>query len=336
MKIKLTSRGFNLSLFLVTVFVLTSAFGGQAPAAYAQVEQSQAAGRDPNTPVYNKASIKITADPSAIEAADTNPYEGTGELTADSGVNLKAALGPKAMANLEAVSAPDGQETIIGLDTRVRTYTRSYPARATVLITFRGGRCTGWLYGPDVVATAGHCVHSGGTAGAWMTGVRVWPGYDGTVAPFGSCTARWLASVNGWTVSASELFDYGVIKLNCTVGNTVGWYGFWWQTASLNLLPTIISGYPGDKPFEQWLSVDQVRATQTNQVFYSNDTIGGMSGSPVWQDRPPGSAFCSNGPCVMAIHAYGLHGASPHDAFNHGTRIREPVFNNLITWRNAP
>jgi glutamyl endopeptidase len=61
-----------------------------------------------------------------------------------------------------------------------------------------------------------------------------------------------------------------------------------------------------------------------------------MSGSPVWQDRPPGSAFCSNGPCVMAIHAYGLHGASPHDAFNHGTRIREPVFNNLITWRNAP
>jgi glutamyl endopeptidase len=336
MNAKWMRKTLSRSLLLLTLFISTTGFGGTSPAASAQADPSQAAARNPNTPVYNKASVHITADPSLFEAADTNPFEGTGELTADSGVDLGATANTEALLRLEAVSAGIGQETIIGLDTRVRTYTRSYPARATALITFNGGRCTGWLYGPNVVATAGHCVHSGGTGGTWHTNVRVWPGRDGTAAPFGSCTARWLASVNGWTVNASELFDYGVIKLNCSIGNTVGWYGFWWQAASLDLLPTVISGYPGDKPLEQWWSVDQVRVTQANQVFYANDTLGGMSGSPVWQDRPPGSAFCANGPCVMAIHAYGLHGPNPHGSFNHGTRIRQPVFNNLIMWRNAP
>jgi glutamyl endopeptidase len=231
-----------------------------------------------------------------------------------------------------------GTESVLGTDTRFRTYTTTYPARATALITFSGGYCTGWFYGPNIVATAGHCVHSGGSGGSWRTNVRVWPGYNAGSAPYGSYAAKWLASVVGWTQNANEQYDYGVVKLSTNVGNTVGWYGIWWQSASLTGLPAVIAGYPGDKsPTQsQWIGVDQVRVTQERQVFYKTDSFGGQSGSAVWQDRPAGSSFCANGPCAYAIHAYGLHGSSPHSNHNHGTRIVEAVFNNLINWRNAP
>lgn len=41
-----------------------------------------------------------------------------------------------------------GTETIIGSDDRINVNpTTTYPARAVVVITFDGGRCTRWLYG---------------------------------------------------------------------------------------------------------------------------------------------------------------------------------------------
>ena len=76
--------------------------------------------------------------------------------------------------------------------------------------------------------------------------------------------------------------------------------------------------------------------SEDRQVFYKNDTFNGMSGSAVWNDRPAWSPFCADGPCIFAVHAYGLHGFAPHADNNHGTRINQPVFNNLVFWRNAP
>jgi glutamyl endopeptidase len=238
--------------------------------------------------------------------------------------------------SLPPATAPIGIETIIPPDTRTQvTNTTTFPERAVALITFDGGRCTGWLYGRDVVATAGHCVHEGGSGGNWHTNVRVYPGRNGSSSPYGSCSAKSLHSVTGWTQNRDERYDYGVVKLNCLIGNTTGWFGFWWQGATLNGSSTIISGYPGDKPLEHWRSTDQVRATEAEQAFYQNDTVGGMSGSPVFANRPPGSPFCA-GYCVMGIHAYGLHGAAPHSNNNHGTRFTEVKVNNLIAWRNLP
>jgi glutamyl endopeptidase len=174
--------------------------------------------------------------------------------------------------------------------------------------------------------------------GAWRTNVRVWPAYNAGSAPYSSYPAQSLHSVVGWTNSSNEQYDYGGVNLNSTIGNTVGWYGIWWQTASLTNEPAIILGYPGDKSpaRSQWVAADKTRVTSTRQVFYKVDSAGGQSGSAVWEDRPAGSSFCSNGPCTYGIHAYGLHGASPHSTHNHGTRITEPVFNNLVNWRNLP
>ena len=92
--------------------------------------------------------------------------------------------------------------------------------------------------------------------------------------------AGWPASAAGRS-SGDDRYDYGAIKLNCSIGNTTGWYGYFWTSASLNGLPTIINGYPGDKPLTQWRSSGLVRVTQAQRVFYQNDTLGGQSGAPV-------------------------------------------------------
>lgn len=236
-------------------------------------------------------------------------------------------------------SAEIGQESIIGADQRVRINpTTTYPARATVLITFNtpqgASRCTGWMINANTVATAGHCVARGGSGVFYnLSSFRVFPGRNGTASPYGSCTAKRLYSVTGWLNQGRDDYDYGAIKLNCNVGNTTGWYGYFWQSASLRNLPTIINGYPGDKPLTQWQSTDRVRVNQTRRTFYQNDTVGGMSGAPVWYNRI--GAGCS-GVCAMAIHAYGVYNGPPFSTNNHGTRITQQVFNNLTAWRNAP
>lgn len=329
-------RGFGFSMLrvlrgaaVIVVFLLLLVGGSFAQNA-----------RDPLAMMVRSDGVTGEAGLISAEAMSTEPFSGTGVLSAEAIAESNRGVIPtrEQLRALRPAGAKIGIETVIGLDTRMRTETLTYPATATALITFDGGYCTGWFYGPNIVATAGHCVHTGGPGGSWSTNVRVWPGYNAGSAPYGSYPAKWLGSVVGWTNHSLEQYDYGVVKLWTNVGYAVGWYGFWWQTASLNTLPAIILGYPGDKTpaLSQWVSVDQVRVTQTNQVFYKNDTFHGMSGSAVWQDRPPGSSGCANGPCAYAIHTKPLHGTSPHSNHNHGTRITQSVYNNLIAFRNMP
>ncbi len=267
------------------------------------------------------------------EMAVAEPWAGTElsvEELVDQGLIIESFPDVEALLALEPVTSGVGTEVVIGWDTRLRTYTVDYPARAVALIEFDAGRCTGWFIGPDTVMTAGHCVHSGGPSGDWypVGGYVIYPGYDHPVPHYGSCGASWLASVRGWTVKGKETHDYGAIKLDCNVGNIVGWFGFLWKSGDgkLKNYPTAITGYPGDKDLEQWQSHDKVRTSERRQIFYNNDTTGGMSGSPVWYDKG------KNGPYGIGIHAYGLHGSGVHSTKNHGTRITEAVFNNMLFW----
>ncbi|MQA26708.1 MAG: trypsin-like serine protease [Micromonosporaceae bacterium] len=282
---------------------------------------------DPNTATSSDGSVGAAVDMAAASRS-VSAYEGTGKRAGNGASRSDNKVKPYGAG----AEGDVGAESVIGPDGRWRvTPTTSFPTRAIAMITLNGSQlCTGWLYGPDVLATAGHCVHTGGSGGAWRSGTwRIYPGRDGSSSPYGYCTARSLHSVNGWTQSRDEQYDYGAIKLNCTIGNTVGWFGFWWQSASLTGYSTTVSGYPGDKPSgTHWRHVDSVRVTQARQIFYQNDTFGGQSGSPVYQYRS-GCGYCS-----MGIHAYGLHGSWPHSSNNHGTRINEPVYNNMLYWRN--
>jgi glutamyl endopeptidase len=228
-------------------------------------------------------------------------------------------------------------ETIIGPDSRIRiSATTTFPARAVAYIAFTmpgAGNfiCTGWLINRNTVATAGHCVHSGGPGGSFVTNIRVYPGRNGRYSPFGSCAASSLYTVAGWANSGNERYDFGAIKLNCNIGQRTGWFGLSWQSATLNGQPSLISGYPGDKPLTQWKSSDRIGVSSPQMLFYRNDSLGGMSGSPVYNSRASCGRFCA-----MAIHTAGLHGPAPHGTHNHGVRITQNVFESLIRWRNVP
>jgi glutamyl endopeptidase len=296
-----------------------------------------------HTPVSSDGSslVSIEAGPSA-GAATTRvaPSAGARRVTEAALTAEGVFFDAESRAEFQRLAAlPDGgpergrtggsaAEVIIGMDTRERLYTATYPTRAKVLITFTGGRCSGTMIGPNTVATAGHCVHTGGPGGAFrpLASFRIYSGRDGAASPYGVCTARTLFTVLGWVNTSNEEFDYGAVKLNCTVGNTVGWFGM--TTASPLGFAAIVGGYPGDKPLQQWQASDRVRAVSARQAFYQTDTIGGNSGSAVWHD--------SNGPFMYGIHAYGTHGVGNHALYNHGVRLISTIFNNLVAWRNAP
>src|SRR5688500_5897615 len=90
----------------------------------------------PDTPT---ASVNVPAPGPAVAAQTTSSpsFAGTGTPTRS---------GDRAVDE----GAP-GTNSIIGADQRYRVNpTTGFPYRAVALITFSGGRCTGWFYGPDV------------------------------------------------------------------------------------------------------------------------------------------------------------------------------------------
>ena len=286
-------------------------------------------------------AVSLAAIGSGMAGAEAKPKPGPPPLPADAAVSESGVVtqpdstesAPGSPGFVGSAPSPENAESIIGADQRTQvTGTTTYPARAVGLITRNGSQwCTGWLISKDTLLTAGHCVNSGGngsTNGTWYSGLRFFPGRSGSYSPYGSCVPRsgGLTSFVGWVRDGNEQHDAGIIKLSCSIGNTVGWFGQWWQSASLNGNFTRIQGYPGDKPQTQWQSTGSVRSTTTYQIFYQNDTVGGMSGSPVWRYRGSSEPYCQ-GACAMGIHAYGLHGSAPHSTDNHGTRHTEAKYN---------
>ncbi len=290
-----------------------------------------------NQQASNGTAVNGAGDASAGEATGVSTFgaspaaSGAGDSEIEAFVTRQLAT-PEPVdetARLVRLKPLDGFEpsVVIGPDDRRRVNpTTVYPARATVLITSNGGRCSGVMIGPDTVLTAGHCLH-GGPGGSWSSNVAVYPGRNGNSAPFGSCLGRQLFSVLGWTRDGNPDYDYGAIKLNCAIGNTVGWFGFWWQSAMLTGTPAEIAGYPGERRLEQWIGSDSVRRDTGLRVFYNTDTTPGNSGSGVYS--PAGSNHCRPGPCVHAVHAYGSTSG------NSGPRMTQAMFQNVVAWRSA-
>jgi len=223
------------------------------------------------------------------------------------------------------------QEIVHGADDRVLVSgTTVYPWRTIchLEITAPNGKTyigTGATIGPRVVLTAGHCVYLHGDGG-WARSIRVIAGRNGNGMPYGDAVGTFYHSVKGWTDSHDSDYDYGVIVLPTSkkLGNTVGWMGLAnLSFTSLLGLRVNSSGYPGDKPYgTQWWNANVILYVTGRRLYYQIDTMGGQSGSPVWRYKDG------------QRHIIGVHttGGSP---FNGATRLCEPVFNNLVMWKNA-
>lgn len=228
-----------------------------------------------------------------------------------------------------------GAESVIGTDGRSPVAdTTVFPYRAIGQIEFDqdgevGFICTGWLIDANTVLTAGHCVHNGSRRPVapydvrppvFSTNVVFAPGRDGGSDPYGTCGATELWTTNGWADDNNDEQDYGIIQLDCEIGDTVGWLGYrHLSDGSLLGRSITIAGYPADQAFgTAWEMDDQVRDLVNQSVRYRADTFGGQSGAPVFEDTGCG------GPCGLAVHAYGCPGGTPCPApnnYNSGPRL---------------
>jgi glutamyl endopeptidase len=183
----------------------------------------------------------------------------------------------------------------------------------------------------DVLVTAGHCVYEGG----WVTSYTVTPGRNGNSKPFGTCSGG-IADVwttGNWISTGSPDYDYGLVKLTCDIGNSTGWFGWWYNTGE-NLVNQYfyVEGYPGDKPYgTMWWDGDTTTAQTATRLFYWIDTFGGQSGSPVYHNGSVSPGLCG-GWCVTGIHTNGV-GSSPQ---NSGTRFNPDVMSFINYWIGQP
>lgn len=276
--------------------------------------------------------------------ASLEPNEGSGEAVAQALEPDEATALGSASETYSTYETAEGRYeggdfipfTVIGNDDRQAVLnTTAFPARAIVQILFskREGLgqnlCTGAMVAPDLVLTAGHCVHGGTTMGRWFTDFDVYPGRNTGSKPFGSCKAVTLYALRGWTsatlVSESRLHDLGAIRLDCTVGERTGWFGIAPLPDESFGQPSTVQGYAGDKPpaGRQWISVDQFRAVELDKAFYENDTFGGTSGSPV---------FTGTDYSIGCVHTNGLHGTGNWSQFNACTRMTPERLSTIIGW----
>ena len=242
---------------------------------------------------------------------------------------------------MTVVLAAPANATIIGaMNTLYQVpNTKAQPYSAVVEITLGTaddgsnlGACTGWMYAPNMVATAAHCVYDPAVvAGGYfhVSGMKVWPGINGskTNAPYGSCGVTASRAASAY-IGGDWRFDYAALKLNCTIGSQTG-------VLSYDGLPpdvgysTRVVGYPhnANDPAEyptdtQWYSDGHVGTYDAYLVYYDNDTETRMSGSPVMEWT--GSAFK-----VVAIHSRGYNAD-----YNTGPRITSAVATDLNNWKN--
>ena len=232
-------------------------------------------------------------------------------------------------------AGPAAAESVIGADGRTQVSSpSSWPNSAIGQVSFIaslfGFTCTGVLIDRNTVLTAGSCLKHGGSGPdqGWYEDVTFAP-TTGNVVPHGWCRATQTLSTAAWANSADENHNWGLIQLNCNVGNAAGWMGYRAESVDGNLLdqPVTVRGYPSgsDRPLgSMWSMDDRIRALAANLVFTQADASEGQQGAPIYQ------ASGCNGACVLGVLGHFAHGSTPpHSTDNHGIRITAARANDI-------
>lgn len=189
-----------------------------------------------------------------------------------------------------------------------------YSAIGRIRSTFDNGTVeegTGFLFGPNDVATAAHVLFN--KQGYIANRVTFWlPGSGGPVVTYEGTD---LVIPTEYKNTFSINYDWGMFHINSNIGNTKGYLG-WTQSVSVGTTVQVI-GYASS---QMMLAGKQIQEVTEHLIAYDVDTLKGQSGSPVL-NRLAGN--------VMV----GIHGG-PLYLLNEGCRVTPVMATILNMYRN--
>ncbi len=195
-----------------------------------------------------------------------------------------------------------------------------FPYSATVYIRsyYENGdvcRGTGWLFGPNDIATAGHVLCN---EGELPTSVRCYFGANGSsLSGVTYYTATDISVPKGYINNETDSLDYGFISIGTNVGDFRGYYG-WTTVCDINNSAMVL-GYPGEHNCELWEGVKSIKKTDAKFIYYDTDTSEGQSGSAVYNTISQK---------VMGIHVQG------GDTYNTGIKITRQISSIMENRKN--
>ncbi|MHA1385703.1 MAG: trypsin-like serine peptidase, partial [Candidatus Helarchaeota archaeon] len=205
----------------------------------------------------------------------------------------------------------------------------SYPWRTICKLEMTANDDTLWVGSGAIInnhtlLTCAHCIYMH-DHGGWVKSVKVTPGMDNGVAPYGHVWANYYYTYSGWINYGDDRYDLAVLNLDSDIGLTTGWMGIKTADPSSQIYTGTLNtaGYPADLDggLNLYSDSDNGRIATEYRHWYYMDTMGGQSGSPVWE-------YNGTHRYILTVHGYGDDGSLS----NHGTRINQDKYNDIMNW----
>ncbi len=274
---------------------------------------------------YNVATGEVTYTPASETESYSNETEGF-------------SPGYDPFANEDDDSENSIQPYMADNRVKVNNPQNDGRCRNTVYIevTLQSGKVisgSGFMIGPNAVATCGHLVcddgfGEDGKSWSWAKSAKVYPALNtGTnQAPYGFAYSTNFICGRDWAKNLNFEDDWGIIILDSNIGNKVGWLGLRWQSDSYNGEHIMVNGYPNIKgnSWDMYMCRGTISASYPKLLYSKNAYISqGNSGGPCYID--------SNETGYTAIGISSHHPWNSDDAVF--CRITETVFNEFIKYR---
>lgn len=138
---------------------------------------------------------------------------------------------------------------------------------------------------PNILLTAGHCVFSGGN---WSQNVAFYPSYPSR-SPSDHAykfSYSYIAAWTAWTQNGNRAYDYGLVWIDNSPGQILGWLGLLWNASTSGRSWDAV-GYPAtpNPPFTGQAMDEAIgtfaSSTYSGVIGLNNDNMEhGSSGGP--------------------------------------------------------